>query len=232
MLYLIFNSLIVTVPNLVAIAFVILAERKILAAIQRRTGPTVYGWQGILQSFLDGFKLITKETILPDRSNNILFLSSAFGILVVSLASWSIVSSGFAGSESDLDGSIFSGFLFSIINIYFIFIAGWSSNSKYSLLGALRAVAQMISYEIYFGLLLLPIFFFTESTNFCDIVKAQEKCWFVFLFFPIFVLYFITSLAETNRAPFDLPEAEGELVAGFHVEYSALTFSFFFSCWV
>lgn len=228
MLNLILMSLLTYLPVLVSIAFVILGERKLLAAIQRREGPNLVGWFGLLQSFVDGFKLILKENILPHKSNKILFFISAFNIFLVSLITWILVPTGFYHEIIDTDFTVFIVFIFSLINVYCIILAGWASNSKYSFIGSLRSTAQMISYEVYFGLIILPIFFFSESTNLNDIIYIQKNVWFVFLYYPLFVLFFITNLAETNRSPFDLPEAEAEIVAGYNVEYAGLIFSFFF----
>jgi len=226
--YILLLGLITYVPVILGIAFIILAERKVLAAVQRREGPNVVGLFGLLQSIIDGLKLVLKENILPHKSNKYIFILSAFTILTLSLLGWLVVPTSLESVLLDLDYSIFFIFFLSIFNVYCVIFAGWASNSKYALLGALRSASQMISYEVYLGLLLVPIFMFSESLNFTDIVLVQRSNWFVFMFFPLFVIFTITGLAETNRTPFYLPEAEAEIVAGYNVEYSGLIFSLFF----
>jgi NADH-quinone oxidoreductase subunit H len=194
-LNLVINAFVTFIFILVAIAFVILGERKLLGAIQRREGPNLVGWFGLLQSFVDGFKLILKENILPYRSNKIIFFFSSFTIFLVSLLSWVLIPTGFYSEIIDSDFAVFLIFIFSLINVYFIILAGWASNSKYAFIGSLRSTAQMISYEIYFGLTLLPIFFFTGSTNLNDIIFMQKNLWFIFLYYPLFILFFISTLA-------------------------------------
>jgi NADH-quinone oxidoreductase subunit H len=215
-------------PILLGIAFVILGERKLLAAIQRREGPSIVGFYGLLQSFVDGFKLILKENILPYKSNKIIFIISALLIFCSSLFTWVLIPTSIITQTTELRYTIFLMFFLSILNGYCVILSGWSSNSKYSLLGALRSTSQIISYEVYFGLLLVPVFLFSKSFSFTDIIFTQQNLWFIFLMLPVTLMFFITALAETNRTPFDLPEAEAEIVAGYNVEYAGLVFSFFF----
>lgn len=221
-------SILTIVPVVIAVAFFTLAERKILASVHRREGPNIVGFWGLLQPIADAIKFILKEIIIPTKANFLLFLFAPFFTLFLSLIIWSIIPFNF----NDVIGDVRQGVLFwlaiSSINVYSVIIAGWSSNSKYSLLGALRAVAQMISYEISLSLCILPVILLSGSLNFIDIVYSQKNTWYMFPLFPLFIIFFISMLAETNRAPFDLPEAEAELVAGFFIEYSAITFAMFF----
>jgi NADH-quinone oxidoreductase subunit H len=199
-----------------------------LGAIQRRQGPTKIGYDGILQSFIDGFKLILKESILPHKSNKIIFFFSAFLIFSLSLVNWILIPVNLIWGVVDFEFVIFLSFIFSMLNAYCIILAGWSSNSKYALLGAIRSASQIISYEVYLGLLLIPIFFFSESINYTAVVLHQKVDSFIFLLPPTVMIFFITILAETNITPFYLPEAEAEIVACYNVEYSGIVFSLFF----
>lgn len=222
------DSLIIILPILLSVAFLTLLERKILAFIQRRKGPNVVGWYGILQSFADAVKLIFKEPIYPAKSNFGLFLSAPIITFTLSLLFWSIFPFYNDIVLVDLDISLLLVFAISSFGVYGIIIAGWSSNSKYAFLGALRSSAQMISYEVSFGIILLSILIFTKSFNLTVNVLFQEFIWFFFPFLPSFVMFFISILAETSRTPFDLPEAESELVSGYNVEYSSVGFVLFF----
>lgn len=248
-------SLLKIVCILIAVAYFTIAERKVMAAIQRRKGPNVVGFWGLLQPLADGAKLVFKELLIPTRANAIIFLVAPIMVLVLSIISWSVIPSGlttestasvltrltfnFHGLEVDYlknmstTADISYGILFLLavsgLNVYGIIIAGWASNSKYAFLGALRSAAQMISYEVSLGLLILPVILLAGSLNLTEIVAAQERTvWFVFPLFPCAIMFFISMLAETNRAPFDLPEAEAELVAGYNVEYSSIIFAMFF----
>lgn len=223
----IFYFLALVLPILISVAFLTLLERKLLASVQRRKGPNVIGFFGILQPFADGLKLFLKETIIPSQASQIVFLIAPLITFTLSLLGWSVIPFGNI-LAIDIDLSILYIFAISSLNVYGIITAGWSSNSKYAFLGSLRSAAQMVSYEVSIGLIILNLVFFTGSLNLLFIIKAQEIIWFVFPFFPIFLMFFISSLAETNRPPFDLPEAEAELVAGYNVEYSAVGFAFFF----
>lgn len=244
-------SLLKIVCILLAVAYFTIAERKVMAAIQRRKGPNVVGFWGLLQPLADGAKLMFKELLIPTRANATIFLTAPVMVLILSIISWSIIPSGLTLESTlttttqlalnfqlvDLQDSttadISYGVLFLLavsgLNVYGIIIAGWASNSKYAFLGALRSAAQMISYEVSLGILILPVILLAGSLNLTEIVAAQEKTiWFVFPLFPCAIMFFISMLAETNRAPFDLPEAEAELVAGYNVEYSSIIFAMFF----
>lgn len=248
-------SLLKIVCILIAVAYFTIAERKVMAAIQRRKGPNVVGFWGLLQPLADGAKLIFKELLIPTRANATIFLVAPIMVLVLSIISWSVIPSGLISAGNEPLMNLFSadfeqlnhkiiisqstvadisyGVLFILavsgLNVYGIIIAGWASNSKYAFLGSLRSAAQMISYEVSLGLLILPVILFSGSLNFTEIVAAQEKTgWFVFPLLPCAIMFFISMLAETNRAPFDLPEAEAELVAGYNVEYSSIIFAMFF----
>lgn len=216
------------VPVLLSVAVMTLAERKIMAAMQRRKGPNVIGIFGLLQPFADAAKLIFKETIFPVSSNYIIFVLSPVFTLMFSLLIWAIVPFNWGFFFTDLNLGILFIFAISSLGVYGIIMSGWSSNSKYSFLGALRSTAQMISYEVSIGLIVMCVLFCSGSLNLSWIVYTQFYGWYIFPLFPIFIMFLISALAETNRAPFDLPEAEGELVAGYFVEYSAAGFALFF----
>merc|ERR1712113_800956 len=209
----------IVVPLLISIAYFTLAERKIMASIQRRKGPNVIGFLGLLQPLADGLKLLVKETILPSSSN------LAFSL---SLINWAVIPFTEHCVLSDLNIGILYILTISSLNVYSIILAGWSSNSKYSFLGAVRSASQMISYEVSIGFTLLSVVVCSNSFNLTKIVLAQNKTWFILPLFPIFLIFCVSMLAETNRHPFDLPEAEAELVSGYNVEYSAMTFALFF----
>lgn len=220
---------------LIAIAFYTLAERKIMAAVQRRLGPKVVGVVGLLQPLADGLKLVIKELIIPMRANKLLYVLAPVVFLVLSFSAWSLLP--FNSINVDRNILSFSDFKYTILvilaisslNVYPLIFGGWASNSKYAFLGGLRSAAQMISYEVSIGLLLLPIILLTESFNITTIVLWQkENGWLCIPLFLNMILVFISFLAETNRAPFDLPEAEGELVAGYNVEYASISFAMFF----
>jgi NADH-quinone oxidoreductase subunit H len=215
-------------PLLIAVAYFTIAERKIMGAIQRRRGPNNIGFIGLLQPLTDGLKLFIKETALPTNANLNIFLVAPSITFTLSLIGWSIIPLAEGIVLCDLNLGLLYLFAVSSLNVYGILLAGWSSNSKYALLGALRSTAQMISYEISIGLTLLNIVVCTSSFNLNNIVLAQQKIWYILPLFPMFVIFYISMLAETNRHPFDLPEAEAELVSGYNVEYSAMTFALFF----
>jgi NADH-quinone oxidoreductase subunit H len=213
---------------LICVAYLTLAERKILGSIQLREGPSVVGLFGLLQPLADGLKLILKETIIPRNSNSIIFIMSPFLTFSLSLIPWSVIPFGTFSCISDVEFSVLFVLAVSSLNVYGIILAGWSSNSKYAFLGAIRSSAQIISYEVSMGLIVLSILVSAGSLNLTNVVLAQTKVFFIVPYFPLFVIFFISILAETNRTPFDLPEAEAELVAGYNVEYSSIVFSLFF----
>lgn len=218
----------VVVPLLIAVAFFTVAERKIMGIIQRRKGPNVIGYLGVLQALADGLKLFVKETTLPSNSNIVIFLLAPVLCFVLSLIGWAVIPFSYGAVVADINLGIIYLFAVSSLNVYSILLAGWSSNSKYAYLGALRSTAQMISYELSLGFVILNVVVCAGSFNLTEIVLMQQKVWFVIPLFPMFLVFCIVMLAETNRHPFDLPEAEAELVSGYNVEYSAMTFALFF----
>lgn len=226
--YSVFNFLLIVVPVLLAVAFLTLLERKLLASVQLRRGPSMVGLLGILQPMADGLKLFLKEAIVPSQASQIVFLFAPLITFSISLITWSIIPFGYGLVFSDIDLGLLFFFAVSSLAVYGIIIAGWSSNSKYAFLGSLRSAAQMISYEVSIGLIIINLILFVSSLNLTKIVVAQENVWFIIPFMPVFLLFIISGLAETNRPPFDLPEAEAELVAGYIVEYSAINFALFF----
>jgi len=221
-----FLSLII--PLLVAVAFFTLIERQILAAIQRRQGPNIVGFYGLLQPLADGLKLLLKETVLPKSSNMIIFVLAPVFTFALALAGWAVIPFGDGLVLADLNIGLLYVFAISSLGVHSVIMAGWSSNSKYAFLGALRSAAQMISYEISMGTTIITVILLAGSLNFTDIVYSQYNTWYAISLFPMFIIFFICTLAETNRHPFDLPEAEAELVSGYNVEYSAMGFALFF----
>lgn len=218
----------IVVPLLISVAYFTIAERKIMGAIQRRRGPNVVGFIGLLQPLADGLKLFVKETTLPTNANTGIFLFAPALAFILSLMGWAVIPLSKGVVVCDLNLGIMYLLAVSSLNVYGILFAGWSSNSKYAYLGALRSAAQMISYEISIGFTILNVVICAGSFNLSTIVLAQQKIWFIFPLFPVFIIFYISMLAETNRHPFDLPEAEAELVSGYNVEYSAMTFALFF----
>ena len=218
----------VLMPVLISVAFLVYAERKVLALIQLRRGPNVVGPFGILQSFADALKLLTKENIVPANSNKIVFLLAPIITMVLSLAGWAVIPFAPNWVIADINVGIMYLFAVSSLGVYGIIMAGWASNSQYPFLGALRSAAQMVSYEVSIGFVIITVLLCVGSLNLSKIVEAQQTVWFAIPLLPMFVIFFISALAETNRLPFDLPEDESTLVAGFFTEYSSASFVLFF----
>lgn len=224
----IIKILIVLVPVLISMAFLTLIERKVMAAMQIRLGPNVVGVQGILQPFADALKLFAKETIIPNHSNIAIFTIAPILSLSFALISWAVIPFGDGLVISDINLGILYIFAISSLSVYTVLCSGWASNSKYAFIGALRSSAQMISYEVSIGLIIITIILCVGSLNITSIVEAQRTIWFIFPLFPAFLMFYVSALAETSRSPFDLPEGESELVSGYNVEYSSMTFALFF----
>jgi len=218
----------IIIPLLISVAFFTVAERKIMGAIQRRRGPNVIGFIGLLQALADGLKLFVKETTLPTTSNTTIFLLAPILTFILSLIGWAVIPFTHKVVLADINLGMLYLLAVSSLNVYGIVLAGWASNSKYAYLGGLRSAAQMISYEISIGFIILSVSVCVGSLNLSKIVLAQEKIWLIVPLLPLFVMFYISMLAETNRHPFDLSEAEAELVSGYNVEYSAMTFALFF----
>ena len=216
------------VPLLVIVAFLTYAERKVIASVQLRKGPNVVGPFGLLQPLADGLKLFSKETIFPTVSNKIVFLLAPMIAFSLSIAAWAVIPLADGWVISNINVGILYLFAISSLSVYGIIMAGWASNSKYAFMGALRSAAQMVSYEVSIGLVIVTVLVCVGSLNLSDIVYAQKSVWYVFPLFPMFIVFFISALAETNRAPFDLPEDESSLVGGYFTEYSSMLFAMFF----
>jgi len=228
LLIIVLKILSIVVPLLIAVAYFTIAERKIMGAIQRRRGPNVVGFIGLLQPLADGLKLFAKETTLPNNANTGIFLLAPSLSFILSLLGWAVIPFSKGSVLCDINLGILYLLAISSLNVYGILFAGWSSNSKYAYLGALRSAAQMVSYEISIGFTILNVVICAGSFNLSNIILAQQKIWFIVPLLPIFIIFYVSMLAETNRHPFDLPEAEAELVSGYNVEYSAMTFALFF----
>src|SRR5271170_975917 len=222
------DVLCVILPVLLSVAFMTIIERKQLAAHQRRVGPNTVGYYGILQPFSDALKLILKETVIPSQSNKIIFYLAPVSTLVFSLLGWAVIPFGQGLAISDFSLGILYTLALSSLGIYGVLFAGWSANSKYAFLGSLRSTAAMISYELILSSAILIIILLTGSFNLTNIIEHQQSIWFIIPLLPVFIFYFISILAETSRTPFDLQEAESELVAGFFTEHSSVPFVFFF----
>nr|YP_011008356.1 NADH dehydrogenase subunit 1 [Sporochnus bolleanus]WBP70327.1 NADH dehydrogenase subunit 1 [Sporochnus bolleanus] len=222
------NILDIVLPLLISVAFFTLTERKVMAGIQRRRGPNVIGYLGLLQPLADGLKLFVKETVLPTNANIVLFLIAPLSTFILSLISWAVIPFSYGSVVADPNLGVLYFLGVSSLGVYGVLIAGWSSNSKYAFLGALRSAAQMVSYEISMGIGLINVCVCVGSLNLTEIILAQLDIWLIFPLLPVAIMFFIGCLAETNRHPFDLPEAEAELVSGYNVEYSAMGFALFF----
>ena len=228
-IWILLQILAIVVPLLVGVAYLTYAERKVIGAMHLRRGPNVVGPYGLLQPLADGAKLFFKETVIPSGANRVVFVMAPMVTFSLSLVAWAVIPLSDGLVVADINVGILYLFAISSLGVYGILMAGWASNSKYAFLGALRSAAQMISYEVSMGFIIISVLIVAGSLNLSDIVNAQkESIWFVIPLFPIAVIFFISTLAETNRHPFDLPEAEAELVAGYNVEYSSMTFALFF----
>ena len=226
--WILLQILVVIGPLLIAVAYLTLAERRVIGFMQLRRGPNVVGPFGMLQPFADALKLMAKETILPAGANKVVFLLAPMLTFILSLVAWAVIPFDEGLVIADINVGILYLFAVSSLGVYGVIMAGWASNSKYAFLGALRSAAQMVSYEVSMGLVIITVLLCAGSLNLSEIVEAQRGMWFALPLLPMFVVFFISTLAETNRAPFDLPEGESELVAGYFVEYSSMSFALFF----
>jgi NADH-quinone oxidoreductase subunit H len=222
-----YKILFLLVPVLVSVAMVVWLDRRIWAFVQKRQGPNVVGPFGLLQSLADALKYIFKEVIIPSSSNKVIFILAPIVTMTLALISWAVIPFSSTQVLADINVGILYLFAVSSLGVYGIIMGGWASNSKYPFLGAIRSAAQMVSYEVSIGVIIINVLLCVGSLNLNDIVMAQENLWFVIPLFPMFVIFFISALAETNRPPFDLPEAEAELVAGYQTEYSGMMYAMF-----
>jgi NADH-quinone oxidoreductase subunit H len=223
-----FFSLVLIVPLLLCVAYLTFFERKVIGAMQLRKGPNVVGPFGLLQPFADGLKLLVKEWIIPNKAHTFLFVAAPITTFVLSLVAWAVIPVAHGWVLADINVGVLYLLAISSLGVYGVIMAGWASNSQYAFLGAIRSVAQMISYEVSMGLIIISVLLCAQSLNLTKIVEAQQTGWFGLIHFPMMIIFFISTLAETNRAPFDLPEGESELVAGYFVEYSSFPFALFF----
>ena len=222
-----YKILFLLVPVLVSVAMIVWLDRRIWAFVQKRQGPNVVGPFGLLQSLADALKYIFKEVIIPSSSNKVIFILAPIITMTLALISWAVIPFSATQVLADINVGILYLFAVSSLGVYGIIMGGWASNSKYPFLGAIRSAAQMVSYEVSIGVIIINVLLCVGSLNLNDIVMAQENLWFVIPLFPMFVIFFISALAETNRPPFDLPEAEAELVAGYQTEYSGMMYAMF-----
>ena len=222
-----YKILFLLVPVLVSVAMIVWLDRRIWAFVQKRQGPNVVGPFGLLQSLADALKYIFKEVIIPSSSNKVIFILAPIVTMTLALISWVVIPFSATQVLADINVGILYLFAVSSLGVYGIIMGGWASNSKYPFLGAIRSAAQMVSYEVSIGVIIINVLLCVGSLNLNDIVMAQENLWFVIPLFPMFVIFFISALAETNRPPFDLPEAEAELVAGYQTEYSGMMYAMF-----
>ena len=223
----IYKILFLLVPVLVSVAIIVWLDRRVWAFVQKRQGPNVVGPFGLLQSLADALKYIFKEIIIPSSSNKVIFILAPIVTMTLALISWAVIPFSATQVLADINVGILYLFAVSSLGVYGIIMGGWASNSKYPFLGAIRSAAQMVSYEVSIGVIIINVLLCVGSLNLNDIVIAQQNMWFVIPLFPMFVIFFISALAETNRPPFDLPEAEAELVAGYQTEYSGMMYAMF-----
>jgi NADH-quinone oxidoreductase subunit H len=227
-IWIVIQILIVLVPLLIAVAYLTYAERKVIAAMQLRQGPMVVGPMGLWQPIADGIKMFVKETVIPTGANKVVFIMAPMITFILATIGWAVIPFGPGLVIADINVGVLYLFAISSLGVYGIIMAGWASNSRYAFLGALRSAAQMVSYEISIGLIIINVLITVGSLNLSEIVLAQQNLWYFIPHFPMFAIFVVSILAETNRHPFDLPEAEAELVAGYNVEYSAMAFALFF----
>ncbi len=223
----VYKILFLLVPVLVSVAMIVWLDRRVWAFVQKRQGPNVVGPFGLLQSLADALKYIFKEIIIPSSSNKVIFILAPIVTMTLALVSWAVIPFSQTQVIADINVGILYLFAVSSLSVYGIIMGGWASNSKYPFLGAIRSAAQMVSYEVSIGIIIINVLLCVGSLNLSDIVLAQQNLWFVIPLFPMFVIFFISALAETNRPPFDLPEAEAELVAGYQTEYSGMMYAMF-----
>ena len=223
----IYKILFLLVPVLVSVAMIVWLDRRVWAFVQKRRGPNVVGPFGLLQSLADALKYLFKEIIIPASSNKIIFILAPIVTMTLALVAWAVIPFSEDFVLADINVGILYIFAVSSLGVYGIIMGGWASNSKYPFLGSIRSAAQMISYEVSIGIIIINVLLCVGSLNLSDIVLAQEKIWFIIPLFPMFIIFFISALAETNRPPFDLPEAEAELVAGYQTEYSGMMYAMF-----
>lgn len=227
-IWMVMKILAITLPIMGSVAYLTYAERKVIGAMQLRKGPNVVGPFGLLQPIADAIKLFMKETVIPTGANRGVFVAAPMVTFILAIVAWAVIPFDSGMVLADINVGILYLFAISSLGVYGILMAGWASNSKYAFLGAMRSAAQMVSYEVSMGLIIITVLLCAGSLNLSVIVESQRDMWYVIPLFPMAVIFFVSTLAETNRHPFDLPEAEAELVAGYNVEYSAMTFALFF----